>query len=244
MGVSLFVHAVRLVFSDLRNVLRLSGALYIGLAVLTIFISLFVRVQPESPGWYAINLIMAVLYFIAFAIIAVAWHRYILLNEQPDGLVPSFDRSRLLAYIGYSLLIGVILVVIAIIIGIITGILAALIGYIGVGIGLLGYVFMLIGSYRLSPMLPAAAVGKSMTLRQAWDATAGANGPIIVLAILSFIAAIVIDLPAVGLAYYGGAIGGFIAMLWTLVTGWIKFAVGVSIVTTLYGHYVEGRPLS
>ena len=34
-----------------------------------------------------------------------------------------------------------------------------------------------------------------------------------------------------------------ILVLWTLATGWVKMIVGVSILTTLYGHYIEGRAI-
>jgi hypothetical protein len=33
------------------------------------------------------------------------------------------------------------------------------------------------------------------------------------------------------------------AILWQLVTNWLVTMVGVSILTTLYGHYIEQRPL-
>ena len=32
-------------------------------------------------------------------------------------------------------------------------------------------------------------------------------------------------------------------ILWQFVTGWLVMMVSVSILTTLYGHYIEGRPL-
>jgi len=41
-----------------------------------------------------------------------------------------------------------------------------------------------------------------------------------------------------------GGVGAFLALLWTLATGWVIMVVGVSILTTIYGHYVEGRALS
>ncbi|MGV3490579.1 MAG: hypothetical protein ACO1OG_04580 [Devosia sp.] len=242
-GVKLFVHAVRLVFTDLSNVLRLSGALYLGVSIFTILVALTIQVPPNTPLWFIINLVIALLYLVAFSVIAVAWHRYILLNEPVDGYIPRFERQPLIAYIRYSLLLAVILIGIAIAIAIVAGLLSNLIGQLAIVILIIGYIFMLIASYRLSPLLPASAIGRPMRVAEAWQSTAGATWSIVVLAILSLIGAYVIDLPAAALAVYGGQAGGFLAMLWTLATGWVKFAVGISIVTTLYGVYVENRSI-
>jgi hypothetical protein len=37
------------------------------------------------------------------------------------------------------------------------------------------------------------------------------------------------------------AIGNILSLIWTLGTGWVKAVVGVSILTTLYGYYIEKR---
>lgn len=236
--------------SDWRNALRISGILYLVYAVPTLVLTLLfpVPTQPAdlaaAGGGVAVTgLITGILYLVAFLWLAVAWHRYILLDEMPTGLLPEFNGSRMLSYFGYSLLIGLVLIGLAIVMGIVTGIVGAVVGQLAIVIVLVFYVLMLIASYRLSPMLPAAAVGKPMKINEAWQATSGANGPIVVLAIVSVIAAIVISLPAIGLTYLGGFFA-FLGLLWSLVVGWITMVVGVSLLTTIYGHYVEGRPLS
>lgn len=250
MGINLFLHSVRLVLSDWRNALRISGILYLIYAVVGLAVALLFPVpsQPEqlaaaSGGVALTGIISGLVYLVIFLWLAVAWHRYILLDEMPTGIVPEFNGSRMLSYFGYSLLIGVVVLVIAIAMGILTGMVGMVIGQLAIIVPLIFYVLMLIASYRLSPMLPAAAVGKPMKINEAWEATAGANGAIVVLAIVSVIAAIVINLPAIGLAYLGGFFA-FIGLLWSLVAGWITMVVGVSLLTTIYGHYVEGRPLS
>ena len=251
MGVSLFVHSVRLVLGDWRNALKISGLLYLIYAIpALIFALLFpVPTQPEqalaalgSGGF--LGLITLILAIVAFVWIAVAWHRYVLLDEMPAGQFPEFNRSRLLSYGGYSLLIGAIGFAVMIVVGAIIGFIAlAAQGMILITIiaGLLGLIALLIVSYRLAPILPATAVDKPLTLRQAWDATNNANTAIIVLAILSAIAALIIDIPAFILASAGPL--AFLGVLWSLATGWVKMIVGVSILTTLYGHYIEGRAI-
>jgi hypothetical protein len=34
-----------------------------------------------------------------------------------------------------------------------------------------------------------------------------------------------------------------LGLVWDFVFGWVQLMVGVSILTTLYGHYIEKRPL-
>ena len=94
-------------------------------------------------------------------------------------------------------------------------------------------------SYRLSLSLPAAALGEPMGFGASWGATKGAGGDILVLAILSVVAAVVIDLPP---AFIFPNLT-ILAVAWQFATGWVILMVGVSILTTLYGHYVERRPL-
>lgn len=251
MGVSLFLHSVRLVLGDWRNALKITGLLYLIYAVPALLFALLfpTPVQPEqamaalgSGGF--LGIVTAILAIVAFVWVAVAWHRYVLLDEVPAGQFPEFNSNRLLSYGGYSLLIGLIGFALSFIVSAVVGIVAIpLLSMVGVFItGLLALAAVLIVGYRLAPILPSIAIGKPITLRQAWEATNSANVPIIVLAVLSAVAALVIDIPAFILAM-AGPIGGFLAVLWTLATGWVKMIVGVSILTTLYGHYVEGRAI-
>jgi hypothetical protein len=250
MGVSLFVHSVRLVLGDWRNALKISGLLYLIYAVPALIFALLFPVPTQPAQAMAalgsggfLGVITAILAVVAFVWIAVAWHRYVLLDEMPSGQFPEFNSSRLLSYGGYSLLIGVIGFALSFVVSAIVGIVAIpLLGMVGAYImALLALAAVLIVGYRLAPMLPAIAIDKPLTLRQAWDATKNANTAIIVLAVLSAIAAVVIDIPAIILASAGPL--AFLGVLWTLATGWVKMIVGVSILTTLYGHYVEGRAI-
>ena len=56
----------------------------------------------------------------------------------------------------------------------------------------------------------------------------------VILAVLSFAVALVgtLAFQAIGLG-----------LVWDFVFGWVQLMVGVSILTTLYGHYIEKRPL-
>lgn len=146
----------------------------------------------------------------------------------------------MLAYLGYSILIGVALAVVVVVMAFlvsrvapVNGVLMALVS------SLVVFVPAVLLALRLSPLLPAAALGDSLALGDAWGATNGATGDLLVLAFLAVLASVVIDLPIYSLM---GVMP--LAMTWTFITAWIKTMVGASILTTIYGHYVEGRSLA
>lgn len=97
-----------------------------------------------------------------------------------------------------------------------------------------------IGFYRASPILPGAAIGKSLTLSEAWQSTAGASGAIAVLVILSvlfqtllqFLSSLLLFIPIIGVL-----IVVFANML-------IVPLINVSILTTIYGVFIEKRELA
>lgn len=191
-----------------------------------------------------VGIIVGLLALVMVVWIAVAWHRYILLEEVPTGQFPAFNQSRMLAYAGYSLLLGLILAAVSIVIGLVLSPLFFLGPFMfGIIVSIVVIAVALIIDYRLGPVLPARAIGKPLTFGEAWQATKGQNGTILVLAIVSALAAVIIDIPALVLGLLPG-IGSILALLWTLATGWVKVLVGVSILTTLYGYYIEKREIS
>ena len=251
MGIDLFVHSVRLVLGDWRNALRLSGLLYLIYAVPTLLLRLAFPVPSQNATMADATAALAAAPFalltgifalVAFVWIAVAWHRYVLLDEMPDGQFPAFNGSRLFSYGLYSLGIGLLALVVGAVVGAVAGLVFAIVPVLLFVAALAAMAAALVVFYRLAPVLPATAVGRPLTFGTAWEATKGASSAIIVLAIVSAVASFVIDLPAMVLSM-GGSIGSTLALLWTLGTDWLRMLVGVSILTTLYGHYVEGRAI-
>ena len=92
--------------------------------------------------------------------------------------------------------------------------------------------------YRLCPVLPSAAIGQPMTFGEAWKATANNGGAIAVLVVLLLLLSLVVQLPN----QIGGA-DSVIGIIYSLVVGWFMMLVGSSVLTTFYGHFVEGRTI-
>ena len=248
-GLEIFVHSVRQVFGNLGPALRISAVLYLvqvaGMVLLGGFdpSGAMFGMQTGQVDWPSLFATLA-LALVTGLWIAVAWHRYVLRVEQPGAAVPPFHGDRILSYLGNSLLIVLILIPVSIVLGLIVGLLASPFVSsaepslaVALVFGLLVYVPVVIIGYRLSVVLPASALGEPLGLGGAWAATQGEAGTILALALVSLVSAFVIDLPATYL------LGGIAAQLWTVATQWVVLMVGISILTTLYGHFVEKRPL-
>jgi hypothetical protein len=252
-GINLFMHSVRLVLGDWRNAVKVTGVLYLIYAIPALLLGLLfpapsASANPEAAlgamaGFAPAGILVGLLALVMVVWLAVAWHRYILLQEIPAGPLPAFNQSRILAYIGFSILLGLILFAVSIVVGLVLSPLLFL-GPIVFGIvaSIVVIAIALVVDYRFGLVLPAKALGQPLTFGEAWRATAGQTGTILVLAVVSALAAVVIDIPAAILGLLPG-IGTILALIWTLATGWVKAVVGVSILTTLYGVYIEKRSI-
>jgi len=250
-GINLFMHSVRLVLGDWRNAMKVTGLLYLIYAIPALILGLVFPTpsrdaNPEATlgamaGFAPAGIIVGLLALVMVVWLAVAWHRYILLEEVPTGPLPAFNQSRILAYIGFSILLGLILFAVSLVVTLVLSPLLFL-GPVVFAIvtSIVVVAIALVVDFRLGLVLPAKALGQALTFGEAWRATAGQTGTIFVLALVSALAAAIIDIPAYILAALPG-IGTFLGTIWTLGTGWVKAVVGVSILTTLYGVYIEKR---
>jgi hypothetical protein len=94
--------------------------------------------------------------------------------------------------------------------------------------------------FRVAVILPGTALGKPLTVGRGWAATAGIKGAI-------FSAALILVLLNVGVTILLGPIMAGMPIVGTLINlavNWVTLMVGVSILTTLYGHVIEGRDLA
>ncbi|GAA6180753.1 hypothetical protein NBRC116594_21910 [Shimia sp. NS0008-38b] len=193
--------------------------------------------NPNSPP--ASSLIFQLLTMIATLWVAVAWHRFVLLEEYPNGVVPTFYGGRILAYFGYGVLLGLV-------VGLATVFVAILVGGALFWAPILAIAAVVVvaiaGSwafYRLSPILPACAIGNKIGMKEAWAATKPLSGSILG-AMVVFVGTIF------ALALLGAFIGGLIPMLGgvlILAINWLYILLGISFLTTLYGVAVEDRPI-
>ena len=185
----------------------------------------------------------AILAAFGFLWAAVAWHRFVLLEESP-GLLPALHAGRIGAYLwAWVRLIGPLILV-----GLAVATAGAAIAVVAAAAGVPALAFLLFfglnilaiyATLRFSLVLPAAAVGKRMGVVESWELTGGAREAILIAAALLSVLNAVIELAGGALGLAGGA-----GAVLSLGTWWFGFVLGLSILTAIYGHVVEGRPLS
>lgn len=242
-------HSLRQVFGNLGGALRVSALLYavqavIGLALGASLMSGggIVPGQGLSSEQVTGTLLGLGVAIVTSLWIAVAWHRYVLLREE-GSLLPAFHGGRIFGYLLYTIGYGLILIVAGGLWSLLVGYaLGALVGVPGIGaaiMALLVYLPIIVLAFRLTAALPGAALGSGTPFFSGWQATSGQTLDLVALAFLLMLLSVVVTL--IG-AFVLGPIPG-IGLVWQLALGWFQTMLGISILTTLYGHYIEKRDL-
>ncbi len=197
---------------------------------------------------------LLVLSTIAFSSIAVNWHRFMLLGEEPEGEDLLRLDALVFRYIGNAMLAGLIigsLIVVMTILFVIVAMFAP--DNLGIILFVILFLALFLGSLvvypRLFLKLPAIALGRDdYGFRDALADSAGNNLRIgffmMVLTVVLFIAAMVLSLPLAFLVIARGEPSTTMAVLsWTfqLLINWLSWIVGINALTTLYGIFAEGR---
>ncbi len=251
MSIRMFIHALRMVFSDLGASLRVTGPLYI-LAYILISAPFVVFMgsadfasvigdptnPPDASGGFALSLLIGVVgYIILSTWLAIAWHRYVLLGETgvsyPKGKVSSYFWRGL----GYAIAAFLPTIVIF-------GMLVTAIGPSFTVAAMMEACVTIVGLYllfRISMGLPGLCVDRSIDLQQSWRATAPVSGAILGMVVLIAVASTVVTLVLTALLSSGGLAVGLVI---NLVVGWVQLVVGLSMLTTIYGVAIEGRDLT
>lgn len=253
-GLELLLHSIRQVTGNLDGAIRVSALPYAIQVVAGLLLGAGLvgagadTAMPSGGAMVGLGL-SGLLFMVAVLVTslwtAVAWHRFILLNEAPHGFVPSFHKDRILAYFLRALAYGLLVLLIGMVLGMIIGFILSPVANSGnVGlfmflIALLVQLPLVILSFRLMAGLPGTALGEGTDIMAGWQATKGATFDIAVLAVFVVVVHLLIGL----IDYYVLSGVWALTFLWNVVVGWLLTMVGVSILTTLYGHYVQKRPL-
>ena len=199
---------------------------------------------PELPGLTAMMVVIGFLFmFIVMAFmawIAIAWHRFILLEEYPEGWLPSFRWDDIVEYVWKLILLSFVYAFIALVPLVTFAIIGAGMGGAGIGLSAISVVLLLPVfmwlSFRLSIVLPSAAVSRRMALGEAWRVTEPYSGTIFWFGVVYLGVIIVIQL-ALGLLGIIPVVGAIASLFGS----WFTTILGFSALTTVYGVAVEGR---
>ncbi len=253
-GLKLFTHSVRMVFGNLKEVIQIGLVPYI-LATLVaiglIITSGFSMSElGEGPVFRGDNItvvqllsiiVVIIVYIVAALWTVVNWHRFVLLNEYPKGMLQPFRGENVFGYLGGGFFLVIVvglpsIVVLRVLYNTLIGSQIDLLLLIIPIVGILAKLIM----FRLSPILPAVAIGNRVTLAEAWNATSKASWPLVLCLLIfgvlnsagKWLAETVMKMEPIS--------GVLLSVLLSAVFGMI----GISLLTTIYGHYVEGRELS
>ena len=177
-----------------------------------------------------------------FAWVTVTWHRFILKEEYPD-VVPSISGRPIWPYVARTLMITLqfmlLLIPLFILIMALANILFSNIvtaAIFGVALNVL-YAFVW---FRVAISLPSVAVGEHMGSMDAWEITSEHSRDILMMSVVIIVLNSVMSMGVATL--FGGL--PLVAFILRIIVQWTTMMVGISVLTTLYGHIVEGRSLS
>ncbi len=200
--------------------------------------------HSQSLALWAGLLLVTVL---ASAWSAIGWHRHVLRGERPGLFAPAFHGATFLSYLlatlrltlavlvpGLVLILAIMAIMGLIRPGLTVEILA---GSWGPVMGTLVAVFLGWWAMRLSLILPGAAVGQRWTLGESWRETGRINMAIVT-------ATFVLVLFGAGLDRAGGLFADPVAhLVWRQLANWASQMLSIAVLTVIYGHLAEGRPL-
>lgn len=195
-----------------------------------------------SPGAFVLGVpVMIVVGLALGTAVAVNWHRFVLLNE-PANWLPQIRAGRIFAYILRVLLIGLGLGLIMAVAMMPAALMGAAVGQAGAVLGMVVtvaiFVFGFAAYWRLSASLPGAALDGGASIGDTWRATQGSFGTFLLLTLILMGFGLLIGLAQVVLMMIP-----LLGVLIYIAAQWFFTMLGLSLLTTIYGYYVEKRDL-
>ncbi len=246
----IFMHSVRQVTGNFEAALRISAVLYLAQILLEFVLAPdILSLSDEERRAMMMAGTFPTARFCSFLLVSgfiglwmtVGWHRFVLTNEVA-GIIPRIHVDRIFGYFGKSVLMAFILMVPAL--GFILTLGLALPALFGSNIipflPFLVAIPLSIIAIRLFTALPGAALQPGVPVLSGWHATKGETWTIVQI-VLIFVP---ITLLFSGVQMVLSGIGLGAGILWGIVAGLPLWLLGVSVLTTLYGHYIEKRSLS
>lgn len=255
-ALAILTHALRMLLFDVSRTIRLllptilmvmvSGIILSSFAYDTIFALDDTTLTPPPAAGQNLLLfaVFGVIALLSYALMAVLWHRHVLINgaERPD--------ARLyFGYIWRAVVVGAFQVLAAIPVMAAIGMAGLAVGT-GFGsasatdavatlLGFVGTVVLLWIGLRVSLVLPAAALGQTLSIRESWDTTQRISTPLWGVGLL---------LTGINTALYyvtAPLLVGDSYLVFGLQTALFiaEGLVFISVLTTLYGYLIENRSL-
>lgn len=233
-------HSILQVVGNLQPALILSAAPALAVvAAILLWMSAFAEMRGSEMSSVAVivaTLILMIVMILSFVSLAASWHRFVLLGERPRILRPI--RQPEWRYLGASIRLALIMMLIAIpIVAVGVAFMTAFAGNLGalLIINLIfGFAIAIVG-LRLGTGLAGVATGAERPLTTGWRATGHVLGTLMMLSLFSQLLQLLLN-QAIALPGLAGVVATVIVM-------WSTTLLSLSLITTLWGHFVEGRAL-
>jgi hypothetical protein len=251
-----FGHAINSTLNNLPFAFQVSWPWMLVLLPINLGVNLYLigrgMTSPEEFDGTAIllSMMMGIASLVAFSSIAVNWHRYILIDEVPLGMQRLRLDGTVFRYLGNTIMILLLISIAGFISAMIIVFASMLLGPLAFIAAIPGFAAIAVlttaSFYRLGVKLPAIAIGRTdYGFGNAWSDTAGNLWRLFGFFVLYFLVAMVAGLLVlfVGwiLTMIGGELGIAISVAAQLVVNWVATILGVTILTSLYGFFGEGR---
>ena len=256
-ALAILAHALRMLVFEVATTIRVvlpALLLVFGCSIAIAFFAPDTVAMMQSPvgentpprvGSALSFLIFGTIGLLGYALMAILWHRHVLLNgaENPQELRPA---PRIFwTYIWRAIIVACLQLVAAVPITLAMGFMGAPFDLTSptslpaTFIGLLGSIVFVWIALRLSLVLPAAAIGYAMGVPRSWEITNPVTNQLWGVALL---------LTGLNMCVYALATvvlpdAGTITVVAQTLIFVVEGLVFVSALTTLYGHLVEGRSL-
>lgn len=243
MAFKILIHTFRMIFGNLGQALRVSVGPY--LILILGFAILFGALSTMADSTVGVSPLMSLMFVVLFPLslfvtawVAVSWHRFILLEERA-GLLPAVKGRPIWPYAGRAILLGLLIALMAIPLLFLVGIISSAVPFFAIPLFVVVMVILGFVGLKLGVSLVGTALGKPMKFGDVWNATDQINNTIFGLVFLMVIINVLPSLIVAGIAAYIPIIG----FVLNIVLNWISMMLGISILTTIYGHVIENRPL-
>ena len=243
MALKILLHTFRMIFGNLGQALRISVGPYLILMACVSIVIVAIGTTAESTVGFSpimgiLPLVLMPLILFVTAWVAVSWHRFILLEERA-GILPSWKNRPIWPYAGRAILLILIISMIAIPLLFVVAIISAAIPFLAlplfaIALTLLGFVGL-----KMGVSLVGTALGKQMPAGEVWKATDRINGDIFGVVVLLVLFNTIPGFILTGLS----SVVPIIGFVLSIALNWLTTMIGISILTTIYGHVIEDRPL-
>lgn len=236
----ILIHALRQALGNLRAALILSVLPFVtvvagGILWWTAMRAIRGMEDVTAPA-IAVHLGYLLLVALSFVSLATAWHRFVLL-EEPPRLWRGLGRVQ-----GVYVLTNLKIWLIALLIGLLAYLPSIVLMALFEGGSTVRALYMALMSLlmtavilRLATALAGTATGAPDPVTTAWHATRSRWGTLLLLALFSGLLQYAISLPLL--------LPGIAGVALAPVVYWFGTIMSLSLITTLWGHFVEGRAL-